>query len=253
MLPVLLSIPHGSLAVPPELDGRLAVTAQDIFWDGDAFTGEIYGLDSVAGVLTAGVARIFVDLNRSLSHMPPDHPDGLIKSVGCDGAGVYAPGMEPDPALRRTLVERYYMPYHRRIQRATRDLDLQLCLDCHSMANSAPKVSPARNRDDRPLFCLSNRDGESCSGESLELLARCISGAYNISRESIRLNDPFRGGHITKTYGNNPVPWIQVEMNRSMYLSGEWFDSRIMECSGSRLEDLRRMFGEALESYFAAA
>ena len=44
------------------------------------------------------------------------------------------------------------------------------------------------------------------------------------NRNEISINDPFHGGHITKTYGNKPVPWIQVEMNRDLYLTEPWFD-----------------------------
>ena len=38
-------------------------------------------------------------------------------------------------ALRKELIDLYYYPYHRKIQKSIRELDLQLCLDCHSMAS----------------------------------------------------------------------------------------------------------------------
>lgn len=246
-LPVLISIPHGGTRTPPELRNMLRISDRDVFEDGDAYTVPIYDIgDGAAVVVRAEVARAFVDLNRSLQDMPPANPDGLIKSTTCHNMPIYA--VQPDEAMRQHLIAKYYMPYHRAIQRAVRG-DLQICLDCHSMAETAPDISPDHGSQ-RPLFCLSNRRGQTSSDESMTLLASCISEAYGISRASVRFNDPFLGGHITKTYGNNPLPWIQVEMNRSMYLSGEWFDHDTMECQQSRLSELRLMFEEALRAYF---
>ncbi len=243
-LPVLLSIPHGGTLVPPEVKDSLLVSGQDILDDGDAHTLDIYDIGAAA-VVRADVARAVVDMNRSLQDMPPSHPDGLIKSVTCRGAPVYA--KPPDGALRRKLIRDYYMPYHRAIQIAMRG-DLQLCLDCHSMAETPPPVTPARSGGPRPPFCLSNRNGRTCSDEAMRLLADCIADAFGIQRQSVRLNDPFLGGHIVSTYGNNPLPWIQVEMNRSLYLSERWPPGPPLE---SRLRDLRRAFGSALEAYFS--
>ena len=246
-LPVLLSIPHGGTHTPPELQDILCISDRDIFEDGDAYTISIYDIgDAAAVVVRAEVARAFVDLNRSLQEMPPASPDGLVKSITCRNRPIYT--VQPDEAMRRDLIAKYYMPYHRTIQQAVRG-DLQLCLDCHSMAEVAPAISPDGGSR-RPLFCLSNRRGQTSSNESMTLLASCISEAYGIPRTSVRLNDPFLGGYITRTYGNNPLPWIQVEMNRSMYISEEWFDHDTMECRQSRLRDLRLMFEEALRAYF---
>ena len=246
-LPVLLSIPHGGMRTPPELCDMLRISDRDIFEDGDAHTVPIYDIGEAAAVVVrAEVARAFVDLNRSLQDMPPANPDGLIKSATCHNRPIYA--VQPDEAMRRDLIAKYYMPYHRRIQQAVRG-DLQLCLDCHSMEDVAPAISPDCGTR-RPLFCLSNRRGQTSSNKSLTLLASCISEAYGISRTSVRLNDPFLGGHITRTYGNNPLPWLQVEMNCSMYTSEEWFDHDTMKCRQSRLRDLRLMFEKALRAYF---
>jgi len=45
-----------------------------------------------------------------------------------------------------------------------------------------------------------------------------------------------KGGHIAKTYGNNLIPWIQVEMNRDLYLSGEWFDQNTLKINEEKLK-----------------
>ena len=110
------------------------------------------------------------------------------------------------------------------------------------MASTAPGISPDGNNNKRPMFCLSNQDGKSSSNEIIEILANCISESYLVDREDISLNEPFHGGYITKTYGNNPIPWIQVEMNRDLYLSEQWFDGETLSMDNQRLKDLNDMF-----------
>ena len=248
-LPILLSIPHGGTKKPPELEGHLCITENDQFDDSDPFVIELYDLgDKVQRVIKTEIARAFVDLNRSLQDLPPKNPDGLIKSMTCYEKPIYITGREPDDTLTNVLVEMYYKPYHRNIQQCISELDLQLCLDCHSMASIAPGISPDGNKRKRPLFCISNNDGQASSSEILEILASCISDSFKINREDISLNDPFHGGYITKTYGNNPLPWIQIEMNRDLYLSERWFDQNLLSFKTDRLQELNDMFDNTISS-----
>lgn len=251
-LPVLLSIPHGGTRKPSELDGHLSITAKDLFDDSDPFVIELYDLgDKVQRVIKTDIARPFVDLNRSLQDMPPNNPDGLIKSKTCYDKPIYTNGKEPDDSLKTMLIELYYNPYHQAIQKSIDELDLKLCLDCHSMAAIAPYFSPDKNNSKRPLFCISNNDGETSSQEMMELLADSISEAYSVDRKEISLNDPFHGGHITRTYGNKPIPWIQVEMNRSLYLTSPWFDEDALTVDANHLQKLNKQFENSLDLFFS--
>lgn len=210
---------------------------------------ELYDLgEKVECVIKTDIARAFVDLNRSLQDMPPNNPDGLIKSKTCYDKPIYTTGKEPDEALITLLIEMYYLPYHRRIQQNIKELDLQLCLDCHSMAATAPYFSPDQTSSKRPMFCLSNQDGKTCSNEMMERLADCIAESYQIDRNEISFNDPFHGGYITKTYGYNPIPWIQIEMNRDLYLSEKWFHSESFSFYDNRLQELNKMFENTISS-----
>ena len=251
-LPVAISIPHGGTAIPAELDGRLCISPCDILHDADPFAVQLYDLgDRVSRVIKTETARTFVDLNRSLHDLPPDHPDGMIKTSTFHGRPIYLEGMEPDEGVQRRLMELYYMPYHRAIQRSMMELDLQLCLDCHTMEAIAPKISPDATGKKRPAFCLSNKDGRTSSSEMIELLASCMAESYGIDSTQISINNPFHGGHITTTYGNNPVPWIQVEMNRNLYLTEPWFDAESLFMDHTRLQDLNKQFSDALNIFFA--
>ncbi len=250
-LPILLSIPHGGTRKPAELEGHLSITNKDLFDDSDPFVVELYDLgDKVERVIKTDIARAFVDLNRSLQDMPPDNPDGLIKSKTCYDKPIYANGQEPDDSLRMMLIELYYNPYHQAIQKSIDELNLKLCLDCHSMASFAPYFSPDKSKSKRPMFCISNNDGKTSSSEMMELLADSLSKSFSIDRQEISLNDPFHGGHITRTYGNNPIPWIQVEMTRNQYLAEPWFDDKTMTMDQFRLKELNKMFERTLDLFF---
>lgn len=246
MLPVLLSIPHGGERIPDELRDRICITPADLFDDGDAFTEDIYDLsEGVAGVVKASVARAFVDLNRAPDDRPPGNPDGVVKSATCLQRPIYRPGLEPDAALTDQLIARYHAPYHRLLEEKAADSSIQLALDCHSMLAAAPPIS-ATPGFPRPLFCLSNRNGATAPDELLHALAAAIGAAFELPPGEIGLNDPFQGGYITRRHGTSRVPWIQVEMNRSLYLAAPWFDSESRRIDRQRLVALRDRFRTAL-------
>ena len=71
-LPLLLSVLHAGLGVPPEAEAYCALTPEQIAEDGDEGAAEIYDLHSVVTAFhTTDVARAIVDMNRSEDDRPP--------------------------------------------------------------------------------------------------------------------------------------------------------------------------------------
>jgi len=245
-LPILVSVPHGGTETPPEVRGRVSASAADIFDDGDAFTPEIYAVSDIVGHHQAArVARAFVDLNRAADDRPPSNPDGVVKTATCFDRPIYREPLD-DPVIEQ-LIERYHAPYHATLSERARGGDLVLGLDCHSMAAMPPPVAPDSGTP-RPLFCLSNGEGQTCDDDTLRRLAAAIARAFECSEDDVSLNRPFKGGYITRRHGRNPLPWIQIEMNRSLYLVEPWFDPETRTTSESRLAELRERFARALGS-----
>jgi N-formylglutamate deformylase len=242
-LPIVLSTPHGGTETPPELADRVVASRQDVFEDGDAFTREIYDLAGrVAHVQAARIARAFVDLNRAEDDRPPANPDGVVKTATCFDRPIYS---EPlDDALVERLLSRYHRPYHEGLANAAHGTGAVLGLDCHSMAAHPPPVAPDADRP-RPLFCLGNGEGQTCDDRLLRQLGARLCEAFDCRSEEVALNRPFKGGYITRRHGRNPLPWIQVEMNRSLYLAEPWFGGN-ERVAPERLRELRERFWTAL-------
>src|SRR4030065_2437677 len=207
IFPVLICIPHGGTKVPPELRSRIKIKPKDVFSDIDAYTNEIYNIGSNAmKIISTPYARTFINVNRNENDLPPEQPDGIVKSMTCYENPIYKKGKEPDPKLTQKLIKKYYEPYHTQIIGATKFLDLKLALDCHSMAAVAPDISTDSGKE-RPLICLGNCFGKSCPMNATVKLTECFMHAFGLRENDIKINKPFFGKYTTQRYGNKPIPW----------------------------------------------
>ncbi|EDP74501.1 N-formylglutamate amidohydrolase [Hydrogenivirga sp. 128-5-R1-1] len=243
MLPCLISVPHGGTKIPREVRKLVILSPRDILEDGDPFTPELYDLD-VESKLVMEIARAIVDVNRAPDDTPPNNPDGVVKSETAFGKKVYREF--PDRKLIEILLNRYYFPFHRKIVKELKRENVLIAFDCHSMAPIAPKVAPDKGR--RPSFCLGNYYGRACSMETTETLRECLTEVFELPHEEVEINEPFAGGYITRTYGMNPKPWIQIEINRDMYMN--WEELKKDE---EKLEDVRKKLQMSLKLFFERA
>jgi len=210
-LPLLISVPHAGLWVPPEAADYCVLTPEEIAEDGDEGAATIYELaDIVAAFTTTRVARAIVDMNRSEADRGPD---GVVKTHTCWDVPVYDEPL-PDDVVDALLV-RYYRPYHAEVT-ACAGSGAELGIDCHTMAEHGPPTAPDPG-EVRPMVCLSNADG-TCPRQWIEALARCFATVF--PDEEVRINSPFRGGYITRSHACE-LPWVQLELSRSSVYSHE--------------------------------
>lgn len=132
-------------------------------------------------------------------------------------------------------------------------------------AVAPPSHSPDGAGAPRPAFCLSDGAAAGRRGAAaaeapprprpdLERLASCIAASFGVGRGAVRINDPFGGGHIVRTHGAaapaRRAPWVQIEMNRSLYLDGpQPSGPRGPSADPARLAALNGMFLAALRSF----
>jgi N-formylglutamate amidohydrolase len=228
--PFLISVPHGGEKIPPEIRGRIVLSEQDLCYYCDPATGAIFDFRKcVEAFIDTPVSRMVVDLNRPPLPLPGKDPDGIIKVRTIDGKDVYSKGQFPDIALIHRLLMTYYFPYHQRLDELIDRHNVKVAFDCHSML----PVGACGQNDagkPRPLICLGNngdRHGRAKKGSIatcpvgwMEGLAHAFRYEFSLDRE-VAINNPFSGGFITNAhFWRKGVPWVQIEINRSLYERG---------------------------------
>ena len=209
-LPLLLSVPHAGLSVPPEAEPFCALTRREIAEDGDGGAAEIYlGLEPLVAALHAtDIARAIVDINRAEDDR---RRDGAIKTHTCWNVPVYR---EPLPeSVAERLIGRYHRPYHRRLAEIAAGNTARLAIDCHTMAANGPPVGPDPGRE-RPWVCLGYGDG-TCPRDWIAALKSCFE---ELIGPNVTINDPFSGGYITRQHSKE-MPWLQLELSRARFRS----------------------------------
>lgn len=211
-LPILVSVPHAGTITPDEVKFLAHIAEIDVIKDGDEQAADIYLplRDHGAQLVTTDIARAFVDLNRA----PDDfRKDGVIKTHTCWDVPIY--DSSPDEDLVARLLTRYYYPYHEKLRALAVAGDIRVGIDCHTMASQGPPVGPDPGQL-RPVACVSDADG-TCNRAWTEELASQLSQSLG---GEVRINDPFKGGYITRTHAAE-LPWLQIEVSRGDFASIE--------------------------------
>ena len=228
-LPILITVPHGGTEVPNELKNRTALKEQDIFDNSDSMTRELFNFkDKVYAFIDASISRAFIDLNRSPLDKPPVNMDGVIKKLTIFGKQVYKSGNYPDDVLIHSLLNKYFYPYHKKIDGLLNKSKIKLAIDCHSMMPVSHIISIDKN-EKRPLICLSNGGDDqgqplgknnktTCSAEILQVMSECFQAVLEINPSDIKMNHPFTGGYTIQSHKNDDIPWIQIQINEKLYV-----------------------------------
>ena len=215
--PLLVSMPHTGTFVPDWLEKRLTPAARAVP-DTDWHLERLYGFlgELGASVLVATHSRYVVDLNR-----PPDNANlypgqdttGLVPLDTFHKEPLYN-GALPDAAEIAERVEKYWKPYHSKLneelQRLKAEHGYALLWDAHSIFSVAPRFFQGKLTD----FNLGTADGKSCAPGIGEALLKQVEGYSAV------LNGRFKGGYITRTYGKpaDNIHAVQLELSEATYM-----------------------------------
>lgn len=252
--PILITIPHSGNTIPPEVHNLININDTDVFYDNDTYASELYDFCEVAECIIASIARAIVDVNRAPDDLPPRNPDGVIKETTTSGKAVYKENSFPDSDLINKLRDIYYLPYHQTITEISSRGTIKVAFDCHAMLEYAPPMSTSPGRT-RPLVCLSNcgdengeprNDGNTtCPSQMIKNMARACERAFG--KGTVSVNSPFSGGYtIQHHHRKSGIPWIQIELNRKLYLSPPYFNRQTLEVGKNRIDELRTTIFSAI-------
>ncbi|MCP4358884.1 MAG: N-formylglutamate amidohydrolase [Chloroflexi bacterium] len=263
-LPIALISSHGSLTIPPELDGRIALTPEQIFNEADAYLNDIFDFrDRVLYLETFPYSRAIIDVNRPAdSQLHHRIGDGVVKRQTSYGRPVYHPRMEPEANLEQYLIHHYWQPWHDRLSEIEHDPRVKLVIDCHSMAAVGPDAfdDPMQLRPRVQTGNLGDYTGKlypprqriSAPADITVLLADELGRqladipALTETGKTTAVNQPFSGGWNLWAHGHTRQPWLMIELNRALYIGRQHGSSPIVPSDPTRIALLRERIWTAL-------
>jgi N-formylglutamate deformylase len=219
-VPLLVSFPHSGEKLGPI--GCCATAAAKRLADTDWHLPRLYDFlgGMGASVLAANYSRYVIDLNRDPSGeslYPGQNVTELCPTTTFAEEPIYKPGHAPDAAKQAARVETYWRPYHDalalELDRLVATHGYALLWDAHSIASQVPRFFEGT----LPDFNLGTNDGQSCGQGLGEVLLRALDGVKGYSAV---LNGRFKGGFITRRYGNpaGGVHAVQLELSQATYM-----------------------------------
>jgi N-formylglutamate deformylase len=219
-LPLLISMPHAGLKLTPAVDQGLVEQARSLP-DTDWHIPRLYDFarELGASVVAAEYSRFVIDLNRPDDDKPlyVGATTGLYPATLFDGEPLFKDGLEPSAEARKGYLETIWRPYHNTIQNELARLrevhGYALLWDAHSIRSLIPHLFDGK----LPDFNLGTFNGASCDPALAERLRGVCEEAQGYSHV---LNGRFKGGHITRHYGDpaSHIHAVQLELAQSTYM-----------------------------------
>ena len=217
--PLLVSVPHDGRHLPPDVRERMTPEALALP-DTDWHVAELYGFarDLGASMLVANYSRYVVDLNRPASDealYEGQVATGLCPTQTFAGEDIYVSSL-PDDVETRHRVVTYWQPYHDKIAHTLELLrdrfGYALLWDAHSIASRVPRLFDG----ELPALNVGTNDGASCAAAIEGAVAEVAAS----SEYSNVLNGRFRGGYITRHYGDpaRDIHAVQLEIAQRVYM-----------------------------------
>ena len=230
--PLVLASPHSGRDYSSEFIASARLDPLRLRRSEDSFVDELFADGPALGVplVAATFPRAYCDANREPWELDPamfadplpswvntTSPRvgaglGTIARVVASGEGIYRGKLRFAEAEAR--VRACWEPFHSALAgeiEAVRDqFGACVLVDCHSMPASS---LPPRGQAD---VVLGDAHGTACAPGVVAL----VEAALAAEGFSVRRNDPFAGGFITRHYGRprEAIHAVQVEVNRALYM-----------------------------------
>ena len=222
--PLVVSMPHVGTLIPEPLHGNYverALAVEDTDWHLDRFYDWLGEIDVT--VIRPLHSRYVVDLNR-----PPDDAPmypGAANTELCPtrfftGDALYGDGAGPDARRRASRRDKYWAPYHAalrtELERVREAHGYVLLWDAHSIRSRIPWLFEGR----LPDLNVGTADGRSADATVADAIATAAAATPEFTHV---LNGRFKGGYITRHYGDpaRNIHAVQLEMCQCLYMQEE--------------------------------
>ena len=231
---VVFASPHSGRVYPNSFMRQTVLDKHAIRSSEDAFVDTLFSSapEHGAPLVTAGMPRAYVDVNRSEDELDPALIQGVRRSghnprvasglgvvprVVSNGKAIYSGKITRAEAQRR--IDSFWRPYHAALRaeldHAKEMFGQAILLDSHSMPHEAMD-SVAQTGAPRPDVVLGDRFGAAAS----DLIVGLVEDAFHAAGLTVTRNTPFAGAYVTQHYGrpSSGVHAIQIEIDRSLYM-----------------------------------
>ena len=226
--PLLVSLPHDGHEIPEALAARMTPEARRAP-DTDWHVARVYAFarDLGASMLVPRFSRYVVDLNRppdDTSLYPGQNTTGLCPAVRFCNEPVYLDGQAPTPDEVADRVDTYWRPYHdalaAELDRLRTAHGRVLLWEGHSIRGTGlPFLFEGR----LPDLNLGTANGTTCAPEVQARIEQALAAQANYDYV---VNGRFKGGHITRHYGDpaNGIDAVQLETSQRTYMDEDSFE-----------------------------
>ncbi|MCA6075158.1 N-formylglutamate amidohydrolase [Fulvivirga sedimenti] len=217
-VPVIVSSPHSGIRFPDSISikAEFAGNPDDTDW----FIDQLYDFvpDMGATLISAVYNRWVIDLNRDPANKPL-YSDGrvitgLVPLTTFNGAALY--DLNPGEKEIQIRIDQYFRPYHDKlselISEKVKKFGKVILFDAHSIRKNVPGIRP----EPFPDLILGDDEGRSASDSVITAAMKALTD----SPFQVAHNEPFKGGYITRNYGDpeKNIHALQLEMAKLNYL-----------------------------------
>jgi N-formylglutamate deformylase len=222
-LPLLVSVPHAGTVIPDDLKHAFtdkALQVEDTDWHLEKLYA--FAKDIGASMIEPTYSRYVIDLNRPPDNQPMypgSNNTELCPTRAFTSLPIYRDSPPDAPEIERRKVH-YWQPYHNALADELARLKAihgyALLWDGHSIKSELPWLFEGR----LPDLNIGTSSGNSCAAALQTKLEALLQTTQHKNAFSHVFNGRFKGGYITRTYGNpaNNVHAVQLEQCWSAYM-----------------------------------
>ena len=218
--PVLISMPHNGVEIPLEIQSKMTGSAK-LMADTDWYLDRLYQFAVERGcyLINPKYSRYVIDLNRPEDDQnlyPGQDTTELCPTTQFDKQPIYLQNCNPNNEEIDTRIKKYWRPYHQQLSATISEIKnkfgMVLLFEAHSIKSQVPRFFDGQ----LPDFNFGDFNHKSCSIRLTDRLSE-----WTIENYSKVVNGRFKGGYITRAYGDpaNNIHGIQLELSQATYMN----------------------------------